>query len=190
VRLQRLLNASPVPIVLVDGERRYVEANTPARLAFRLSRAELRELRIDDLTAPDGLAALEQAWERLIDVGCTAGPYEVALLDGGRLEISYYALANALPGVHAIAFAPAGWPDCELVAGGELAPAEPLPRLTPRELEVLELAAEGCSGPMIARELVVSVATVRTHFEHIYEKLNVRDRAGAVARAMRLGLIV
>jgi ATP/maltotriose-dependent transcriptional regulator MalT len=42
---------------------------------------------------------------------------------------------------------------------------------------------------MIARELVVSAATVRTHFEHIYAKLGVSDRAGAVAKAMRLGLI-
>jgi ATP/maltotriose-dependent transcriptional regulator MalT len=61
--------------------------------------------------------------------------------------------------------------------------------LTPRELEVLDLAATGCNGPMIAAELVVSAATVRTHFEHIYEKLEVRDRAAAVAKAMRLGLI-
>ena len=62
--------------------------------------------------------------------------------------------------------------------------------LTPRELEVLDLAAAGCNGPMIAARLVVSAATVRTHFEHIYEKLEVRDRAAAVAKAMRLGLIV
>jgi ATP/maltotriose-dependent transcriptional regulator MalT len=34
-----------------------------------------------------------------------------------------------------------------------------------------------------------SGATVRTHFEHIYAKLRVRDRPGAVAKAMRLGLI-
>ena len=42
---------------------------------------------------------------------------------------------------------------------------------------------------MIAEELVLSRATVRTHFENIYSKLDVRDRAGAVGKAMRLGLI-
>jgi len=42
---------------------------------------------------------------------------------------------------------------------------------------------------MIADELVVSQATVNTHFQHIYNKLAVRDRGAAVAKGMRLGLI-
>lgn len=61
--------------------------------------------------------------------------------------------------------------------------------LSPREVEVLRLAAEGRSGPEIARQLVVSPSTVKTHFEHIYEKLGVGDRAGAVAYALRAGVI-
>jgi ATP/maltotriose-dependent transcriptional regulator MalT len=64
----------------------------------------------------------------------------------------------------------------------------PSPPLTPRELQVLALAANGLNGPAIAEALVLSQATVRTHFAHIYEKLTVGDRAGAVAKAMRLGL--
>ena len=62
-------------------------------------------------------------------------------------------------------------------------------RLTERELDVLELAAEGNSGPEIAEQLFLSPATVKTHFQHIYEKLGVGDRAGAVAHALRTGLI-
>jgi PAS domain S-box-containing protein len=62
-------------------------------------------------------------------------------------------------------------------------------RLTPRELEVLNLAAEGNSGPDIAKQLVLSPGTVKTHFEHIYEKLGVGDRAAAVALGLRTGLI-
>ncbi len=61
--------------------------------------------------------------------------------------------------------------------------------LTPREVEVLQLAAKGNSRGGIARTLLVSPATVRTHFERIYAKLGVHDRAAAVAQAMRLGLI-
>ena len=61
--------------------------------------------------------------------------------------------------------------------------------LSERELEVLALAAEGNSGPQIAERLFVSPATVKTHFEHIYEKLGVGDRAAAVAHALRTGLI-
>jgi DNA-binding CsgD family transcriptional regulator/PAS domain-containing protein len=61
--------------------------------------------------------------------------------------------------------------------------------LSARELEVLELGAEGNSGPQIAEKLVVSPSTIKTHFENIYEKLGVSDRAAAVAVALRTGLI-
>lgn len=63
------------------------------------------------------------------------------------------------------------------------------PCLTPRELEVLRLCAQGRSAKEIASQLVVSPSTVRTHFEHIYGKLGTRDRASAVAHAFRRGLI-
>jgi PAS domain S-box-containing protein len=62
-------------------------------------------------------------------------------------------------------------------------------RLSGRELEILRLATEGNSGRQIAEQLIVSPATVKTHFENIYEKLGVGDRAAAVAYALRLGLI-
>ena len=61
--------------------------------------------------------------------------------------------------------------------------------LSERQLEVLRLAAEGISGPRIAEQLFLSPNTVRTHFDHIYEKLGVGDRAAAVALALRTGLI-
>jgi PAS domain S-box-containing protein len=61
--------------------------------------------------------------------------------------------------------------------------------LSAREVEVLALAADGASGPAIAARLVLSPSTVKTHFENIYEKLGVSDRAAAVALALRIGLI-
>jgi two-component system nitrate/nitrite response regulator NarL len=68
---------------------------------------------------------------------------------------------------------------------GELGPAP----LTARELEVLQLAARGLTGPQIAHRLGVASATVKTHLAHIYERLEVSDRASAVACALRRGLI-
>jgi PAS domain S-box-containing protein len=62
-------------------------------------------------------------------------------------------------------------------------------RLTERELEVLRLAAGGNTGPAIAKRLFVSPSTVKSHFESIYLKLGVSDRAAAVAHALRIGLI-
>jgi two-component system nitrate/nitrite response regulator NarL len=63
------------------------------------------------------------------------------------------------------------------------------PVLTPREREILNLTADGCSAPEIGRRLYLSTTTVKTHLQHLYEKLGVSDRAAAVASAMRRGLI-
>jgi DNA-binding CsgD family transcriptional regulator len=57
------------------------------------------------------------------------------------------------------------------------------PNLTPREHEILSLVAEGKTSREIASLLVVSPHTVRKHIEHILEKLEVRTRSAAVARA-------
>jgi DNA-binding CsgD family transcriptional regulator len=61
--------------------------------------------------------------------------------------------------------------------------------LTPREVEILQLAADGLTAPEIAELLVVSRHTVRTHFQNVYGKWHVPDRAAAVAEAFRQGLI-
>ena len=63
------------------------------------------------------------------------------------------------------------------------------PTLTPREREILNLTAEGCTAPEIGRRLYLSPTTVKTHLQHLYEKLGVSDRAAAVAEAMRRVLL-
>jgi two-component system nitrate/nitrite response regulator NarL len=63
------------------------------------------------------------------------------------------------------------------------------PVLTPRELDIVRLAADGHANADIARLLHVSTATVKTHLQHVYEKLEVSDRASAVAKAIRRGLL-
>jgi two-component system nitrate/nitrite response regulator NarL len=62
-------------------------------------------------------------------------------------------------------------------------------KLSPRERELLELGARGMSGPEIAQALMLSPATVKTYWQRLYEKLEVGDRASAVAEALRRGLI-
>jgi DNA-binding NarL/FixJ family response regulator len=61
--------------------------------------------------------------------------------------------------------------------------------LTPREIEVLRLIAAGLSNAEIARELVVSAATVKTHVNRVFAKTGARDRAQAVRYAYERGLV-
>jgi two-component system nitrate/nitrite response regulator NarL len=62
-------------------------------------------------------------------------------------------------------------------------------QLTAREVEVLQLLAEGASSGRIAEQLGVSPNTVRTHVQGILSKLQVHSRLEAAAFAVRLGLV-
>jgi LuxR family transcriptional regulator, maltose regulon positive regulatory protein len=61
--------------------------------------------------------------------------------------------------------------------------------LSDRELDVLRLLRSDLSGPDVARELHVSLNTLRTHTKHIYTKLGVTNRRAAVRRAEQLDLM-
>jgi two-component system nitrate/nitrite response regulator NarL len=63
------------------------------------------------------------------------------------------------------------------------------PLLSERERQVLQAFARGLSVPQVAAELFLAPSTVKTHTQHLYEKLGVSDRAAAVAEAMRRGLV-
>ena len=83
----------------------------------------------------------------------------------------------------------------ELLAGWEGPSHRPLrtpglvDQLSDRELDVLRLLASDLNGPDIARELIVSLNTVRTHTKRIYMKLGVNNRRAAVRCAQELGLL-
>jgi DNA-binding NarL/FixJ family response regulator len=71
----------------------------------------------------------------------------------------------------------------------EDAALERILRLTQREKEVLALLAEGADNEAIARALVISPQTARTHIQNILGKLNVHSRLEAAAIAMQNGLL-
>jgi two-component system, NarL family, response regulator LiaR len=61
--------------------------------------------------------------------------------------------------------------------------------LSKRELEILGLLAEGCSNLEIGEKLFVSLSTVKTHIQNLFEKLDVKRRTQAVEKAKRLNII-
>ena len=61
--------------------------------------------------------------------------------------------------------------------------------LSDREVEVLRLVADGASNREAARQLFISEASIKTHLQHVYDKLGVRDRAAAVGEGYRRGLL-
>jgi DNA-binding NarL/FixJ family response regulator len=188
-QLRRALEECRIPILTVDNERRYTEANSATRLLFRMTLTELRAAQIEDLTAPEYKTVLQYDWSRLMADGQACGPFEIGFFDGSRLRIVYRALANVLPGQHVIAFAPSEWPGDELAAWHDPDPRAIAGPLTGREREVLTLIAGGARIEQIATELTISPATVKAHIRNIHRKLGTLNRAHAVAVAGRMGLI-
>ena len=61
--------------------------------------------------------------------------------------------------------------------------------ISDREVEVLQLIADGCSTPEVAAQLKISQKTVKNHLASIYQKLDARDRTQAVLQAVRMGIV-
>jgi DNA-binding CsgD family transcriptional regulator len=110
-------------------------------------------------------------------------PALVVAIEVGEPELADR-LAALLADVPGLRLAAPGEPaDATLVAPGEPAPDV---ALTPRELDVLALIAEGASNKAIARRLEISVHTVKFHIASLLDKLDAQGRAEAVAQGARL----
>jgi PAS domain S-box-containing protein len=108
--------------------------------------------------------------------------------DGTLAVLSFYSFERLAPSDHLTRTLVAIGRELGRFLASRRVELGPLP-LSRRELQVLKLAAEGHNGPRIGELLFVSPATVKTHFENIYEKLGVSDRTAAVAYALRIGLL-
>jgi LuxR family transcriptional regulator, maltose regulon positive regulatory protein len=133
---------------------------------------------------PRALDVLEEALEQ----SPAPGDYQQLFLDEGRPLISLLRTAEDLGrlGPH---------PRRLLHSGAAAAVGEPVTlhpneaSLTQRELRVLALLDSALTGPEIAREMFVTLNTLRTHTKRIFTKLDVNNRAAAVRRGHERGLL-
>ena len=100
-------------------------------------------------------------------------------------------IASALSDVEGLELVGADDAPDALIVGGQPAEqgAEPEVALTPRELEVLALLAEGASNKLIGRRLGISAHTAKYHVASLLEKLDAVSRTDAVAHAARIGVL-
>ncbi|GAB3583983.1 response regulator transcription factor [Leifsonia lichenia] len=174
------------------------EAGTPDE-AVALAESTAPELVLMDLQFADGESGADATRRiRALD----AAPYVLVLTnydtDGdilGAVEAgaSGYLLKDAPPGdlIAAIRSAAAGESALAPAIAGRLMERLRSPRvsLSAREIEVLQLVADGASNAEIARRLYVTDATVKSHLVHVFSKLGVASRTAAVSTARSLGVL-
>ena len=206
----------PIAVVLTDdhpvvraGLRAVIEAEADMTVVADLGAAEdllaaLEDgLRADvvclDLRFGEGRMSGATAAARIAQAGgppvlvLTTYDSDAEILAAVEAGATGYLLKDAPTAelTHAIRAAAAG----EVALGSAVAKRllgrmrSPAISLTRRELEVLELVAQGSSNDEVAATLFLSRATVKTHLGHVFDKLGVDSRTAAVARAREQGLL-
>ena len=166
------------PTLLLDDERRYVDANEAACSFLGLTRDQILQRKLDDFLVPEVRSTLTERWPEYLAKGRYAGFFELAMPDGSVRKTMYSSIANVTPGRHLTVYLlDEATPDGD--ESGRTSPA-----LSPRQREVIELVAEGLTSTQIADRLGVSPETVRTHLRNARLKLGASTKAQAVAVAM------
>ena len=151
----------------------------------------LMDIRMPDLSGIDALSAIlgEFPDARVVMLTTFEGDVEIqrSLAAGAR----GYVLKNMPPRelVEVVRQVHAGKKRIPQQIAAQLAEHIADERLTGREVDVLQHVAEGNRNRDIAERLSISEETVKVHIKHIMEKLGARDRTGAVAIAVRRGII-
>jgi DNA-binding NarL/FixJ family response regulator len=153
------------PMLVADDQRRYIAVNDAACNLLRRTREELLSGGIEDVTPPENLEGMEEAWNAFLTAGSLVGSYLTIFV------------------VH-----PEGQREVVEPAMDEIDP-ESVPALSPREVQVLEQLALGFRGTEIAEALGISPDTVRVHVRNAMRKLGARTRAQAIGIAMNKGIV-
>ncbi len=182
-----LVDTLVVPASLHDVDGRFVHMNAAAERASGTTNARLLGLHYTELLPEEARANVEAQFRRAVERG-EPTDFETVFVDasgqlrGTRAQHLPLRDGDTIVGVLILAF------DVRR-APVELARLKPDPRLTPRQLEILELIASGLSTMDVARQLTLSPETVRNHLRNAFRELRAHNRVEAIATAQRLGLL-
>jgi DNA-binding CsgD family transcriptional regulator len=182
-----VLDAARHPMLLVDAQRRFVDANGPATALLGVAREELRLRRLDDFVTDRWRSAFAARWSEL-EPGTRSGALLLGLPSGAELTAGYTAAIGIAPDRHLVLV--------ERVDGVRFGPwvrsasaGDEEPKLRPREREILALVAAGRTSAGIARQLALSRNTVESHIRNAVVRLGACNRTHAVVRALGRGEI-
>ena len=167
---------SRTPMLLCDDEPRYREANLAALESLGRPREEVVGQPLGCRAATELRPRVPGLYTEMLRRGHATLPWAIERPGGERREVFLHLVSNVVPGRHLVAFLTS---PPELPAGG----------LTPREREVTRLLSHGRDGEEIARTLVLSPETVRTHVRNAMERVGAHTRSHLVAIAIRERLI-
>ena len=178
VEMEPALDAISIPSYIVDRSGIITWANDAAIELF----GDARGQPFTSVVPPEGRPHARMQFLRNIFGRNKANDFEAYLIDGNgrrvRVEVNSAQLREGGQVVGMFGVLPSVRPALD-----------PLPQLTPRQNEVLDLLAQGASTAQIAETLQVSIETVRNHIAAMLRSLGVHSRLEAVARARELGLL-
>lgn len=154
----------------------------------------LMDLRMPEMDGVQAITALGRVAPSIRVLVLTTFDSETDVLPAVEAGATGYLLKDTPPEelIRAVRAAHAGESVLAPSAAGQLMGRVRKPTglaLSNREREVLQLVADGASNREAARRLFISEASIKTHLQHIFDKLDVRDRAAAVGEGYRRGLL-
>jgi PAS domain S-box-containing protein len=174
-------------VSLHDVDGRFVHVNAAAERASGKLDAELRGRELTHLLPREARENVRAQFRRAVERG-EPTDFEIAFVDasghlrGARVQHLPLRDGNTIVGVLTLAF-DVRRPPSEIIG------LKPDPRLTLCQRQILELIASGLSTADVAKELTLSIETVRNHLRNASKELRAHSRVEAIATAQRLGLL-
>jgi PAS domain S-box-containing protein len=189
--LGTVVDAAPAAFFVLNENGRFVAANQYACAMLHYPRKELLALAVDDVALSSDLPRLLTQ----VHDGPQVGIAPLRRRDGDTVLVRYEARAASAADVglvvcvaHPRRVLPAELTPQQVAARRTRAPRGNR-ELTQREVEILQLVAEGLENEEISKQLYISTETVKSHVRRLLAKLGARSRTHAVSLGFRRGLI-